>query len=171
MKSGRYSRRGERRASSFNFRLVRREVMMFPESPEYALLPSVPQSQMECLHTRLLINPLYYGGFWDALRDDPMFGLIGGPSIEILQGFADAAFSGTPPTLIPSIPLRDEASTVYGIEFIHYWSPAEFSAQDSIEQFLTATNAWTVWSMLQLALVLQVNRWSSFHQHGGRPRK
>lgn len=142
--------------------------MTYPASGTYYNAPDIHPEHYATFADRLGRHPLVYGAIYEALKSEIDPWAIGGMSLEELQLLHDAAFDDGFQVL-DTVPVSTDDPAKPPL--IHYY-PAFVIGEpfwDDIERYNNAVAGRNTYAMFNIALVLQLKRWTSFGKHGGRP--
>lgn len=121
------------------------------------------------LINRTNLNPFYYGRFLDgiiALRGVELIGPVDGAD---LVDYANAARDEDEEYDPAGLVSYDGTVVLYATDSISIIEEPDFSLATAVQQYESVVCTYMAWVSWQIALVLQVERWVTFGQHGGRP--
>lgn len=142
---------------------------MYPESVTYYNAPEIGSEHIGTLTDRLGRHPQAYGALYEAAKSSIDGFALGGLSLLQLQDLYDAAFPTEPATVLDTLPVTD---TVHDPEVIDVGEPGFLEAEpgwDDLTRWTYAKWGRQTYVMLAISLVLQLERWTTFGEHGGRP--
>lgn len=139
-------------------------------SSVYRYLPLIQPEFLKLLNNRLFYQQEGYNRLWTRLVPLFVTDVMGGPTWEDIE----EDYLNTSPSpaagLVDTLPLTNAQGALWARDSGWFKLQTEPEETDPFSYFLDKANAFDLWRMYQLAVVLQVERWSSFGQHGGRPR-
>lgn len=143
--------------------------MAYPESTEFYKQPDIGVAHLTTLFNRVNNFRTQYFDVWEVVRGDVDELSFGGPTFAECVDRFEEAFPGYTEELVDDLWLSDTAGQRYGLVLLPFTTPAEYALMPAQNQLCALASAWMLHRMLLIALVLQLKRWHTFGEHGGRP--